>query len=103
MARTKVTPNPPPRVDYKALYRWAPDDLLAKTSQVTSFKSIDPYKESEFDEKFRIFGRDNNLYVKVLPCREGEPVCVDDRADLEKPFFFMYSTIFKQIKLRAPN
>ena len=40
MARTKVTPNPPPLVDYKALYHWGPDDLLAKTSQITSLKLL---------------------------------------------------------------
>jgi len=27
---------------------------------------------------------------------------VDDHADPEEPFFFMYSTIFKRIKLRLP-
>jgi len=102
MARTKVTSNPHPPVDYKALYRWAPNDLLAETSQITSFKAIDTYKESEFDEKFRIFGRELDIYVKVLPYKEGEPVCVDGRASPEEPFFFMYAIVFKWIKLRLP-
>jgi len=29
-------------------------------------------------------------------------VCADDRADLEEPFFFAYSTIFKMLKLHLP-
>jgi len=40
------------------------------------------------------------VYVKVRPCSKGEPMCVDDRVDPEEPFFFMYSTIFRRIKLR---
>ena len=27
-------------------------------------------------------------------------MCVDDRADPEEPFFFMYATVFKRLKLR---
>ena len=102
MARTKTTPNPPPSIDYKALYRWAPDSLLAETSQINTFKDIDAYKKSEFDEKFHVFGRELAIYVKVLPCKEGEPVCVDDRASPKEPFFFRYATVFKRLKLRLP-
>jgi len=40
--------------------------------------------------------------VKVLPCREGEPVCIDDFTNSEDPFFFMYFTVFKRLKLRLP-
>jgi len=74
MARTKTTPNPPPSIDYKALYCWAPDGLLAETFQINTFKDIDEYKISELDEKVHVFGREHDLYVKVLPCKEGEPV-----------------------------
>ena len=102
MAKTSTTLNPPPSVDYKTLYHWAPDELLAETSKLNSIKDVKTYKESESDEKFRIFGREHDTYVLVQPCREGEPVCIDDRANLNEPFFFMYSTIFKRIKLRLP-
>jgi len=102
MARTKTTPNPSPSIDYKSLYRWASNSLLAETSQITSFKDIEAYKEGESDEKYRVFGREHDVYVKVLPCREGEPVFVDDRVDPGDPFFFMYSTTFKWLKLRLP-
>jgi len=45
---------------------------------------------------------EHDRFVKVLPCREGEPVCIDDSADPEDPFFFMYSTVFKRLKLHLP-
>jgi len=83
MTRTKTTPNPPSSNDYKALYCGAPDSLLVETSQKNTFKDIDEYKKSESDEKFCVFGRELDIYVKVLPCKEGEPVCVDDRASPE--------------------
>jgi len=102
MAQTKPTPNPPPSINYQSLYRWALDSLFAETSQIKTFKDVDVYKEGESDEKFRIFGREHDRFVKVRPCRDGEHVCLDDRADPKEPFFFMYSTIFKRLKLRLP-
>ena len=29
-------------------------------------------------------------------------MCIDDCADPEAPFFFMYATVFKRLKLRLP-
>ena len=75
---------------------------MPETSKITSIKDVKAYKESESDEKFRIIEREHDTYVSIQPCKEGEPVCVDDRASPEKPFIFMYSTIFKRIKLRLP-
>jgi len=69
MARTKTTPNPPPFVDYQALYLWAPEALLAETSQMNSHKDIDTYKRSESQEKFHVFGKEIDVYLKVLPVR----------------------------------
>ena len=61
------------------------------------------YREGEADEKHRVFGREHDAYVLVRPCREGEPVCADDRTNpAEEPFFFMYFSIFMQFKLRLP-
>ena len=98
----KTTPNPPPFINNQTLYRWAPDSPITETSKITSFKEIKAYKESESNEKLCIFGKEHDRFVKVFPCREGVPVCVDDRADPEEPFFFAYSTIFKRLKLRLP-
>jgi len=51
MARTKTTTNPPPpKVNHRALYPWAPDELL------------DEYSRHHDD-------------IAVLPCTLGEPVC----------------------------
>jgi len=103
MAITKTTPNLPPSVNYKAFYHWAPNDLLAETSKYTSDQDVITYKEGEADEKCRVFGREHDAYVSVLPCEKGEPVCAEDRANLARgPFFFMSSTIFKRLKLRLP-
>jgi len=40
--------------------------------------------------------------VNVVACREGEPVCADESSDLEGPFCFIYSTIFRRLGLRLP-
>ena len=50
----------------------------------------------------RMFGRECNAYVSVQPCAVGEPVCVDDRVNDREPFFFLYATVFKRIKLCFP-
>ena len=103
MARTKTTLNPHPPVNYKALYHWAPNELLAETSKYTSNEDVITYKEGEADEKCRVFGREHDAYVSVLPCEKGEPVCADDCVNpTGGPFFFMYSTIFKRVKLCLP-
>jgi len=66
------------------------------------FQNIDKYKQGESQDKFHIFGKELDAYLKVLPCREGIPVCADDRADPGEPFFFMYTTVFKRLKLCLP-
>ena len=50
----------------------------------------------------RVFGRKCDAYVSIQPCAKGEPVCDDDRTNDGEPFFFLYATIFKRIKLRLP-
>jgi len=101
MARTKTTLNPPSSIDYKALYHWVPEAFLAETSKLTSNQDVIAYKEAKADEKCRVFRREHDAYVSVLPCDKGELVCVEDCANPAKgPFFFMYSTIFKRVKLR---
>ena len=43
-----------------------------------------------------------DAYVSIQPCVVGEPVCADERTNNGEPFFFLYATIFKRIKLRLP-
>jgi len=102
MARTKITSNPPPNIDYKALYPWASVELLAKTSTLISSEVVRKHRDEEPDSKGRVFGRESDAYVSVLPCTKGEPMCPDDRTNDGEPFFFLYSTVFKRIKLRLP-
>ena len=104
MARTKVTTNPPPpSINYRPpCTPWASDDLLAETSFLTSLADWRAHLDSEPDFKGRAFGRECDTYISVRPCVEGEPVCVDDRANDRDPFFFFYQTIFKRIRQRLP-
>jgi len=102
MAPTKHTPNPTPSLNYKFLYHLAPDDLLAETSSFTSFKSIAKYKKGETCPKSRVFGKEHDRFVKVMPCGKGDPVCIDESSDPKGPFCFIYSTVFKRLKLRLP-
>ena len=102
MARTKSSFNPPPNVKYKALYPWASTELLDETSTLDSSEDVRKHREGEPDYKGRVFGRESDTHVSVRPCAKGEPVCADDRANDGAPFFFLYSTIFKRIKLRLP-
>jgi len=102
MAQTKTTSNPPPNVDYKALYPWASVELLAETSTLNSSEDVRKHREGKPDCKGQVFGRESDTYVSVRPCSKGEPMCANDRANDGEPFFFLYSTVFKRIKLRLP-
>jgi len=93
-----VTPSP----DYKFLYRWEPSNLLAETFSFTTHASIVTYRKSEDCHKSRIFQREHDKFVRVVPCRVGEPVCCDESSDPKGPFYFIYSTVFKKLSLRLP-
>ena len=99
MARTKTTSNPPSNVDYKTLYPWASVELLVETSILTSSEDVRKHRDEEPDCKGRVFGRKSDAYVSVRPCAKGEPVCANDHVNEGWPFFFLYSTVFKRIKL----
>jgi len=102
MARTNTTSNPHSQLDYKALYPWASEDLLAETSSLTSSKDVMKHREDKAAHMLRLFGQECDSYVSVQPCTEGKPVCSDERTNNGEPFFFLYATIFKRIKLRLP-
>ena len=102
MAQTKTTSNPLPNIDYKALYSWASVDLFAETSKLTSLEDMRNHIEDEAEVVGHAFERECDVYVNVRPCAKGEPVCADDRANNGEPFFFLYATVFKRIKLHFP-
>ena len=95
--------NPPfPLPDYKSLYHWAPGNLLEESSSFTTHESIMTYRKSETWHKSRVFRKEHDKFVKVVPCRVGEPVYCDESSDSEGPFCFIYSTVFKRLSLRLP-
>ena len=100
MARTKTTSDPPPQVEYRAFYPSASEDLLVETSALTSSKDVIEHKEDEAAHMLRGFGQECDAYVYIEPCALGEPVSADERANNGEPFFFLYATVFKRIKLR---
>ena len=67
-----------------------------------TFKDIETYKQGKSNDNFHVFRKELDVYLKVLPCRGGIPVCAGDRTDPKKPFFFLYTTVFKWLKLRLP-
>jgi len=98
-----LTPNPPPSAsDYKSLYHWAPDALLKETSSFNSLASIAAYRKKQTYHKSRVFGKDHDKFVRMVPCRVGELVCSDESSDSEGPFCFVYSTVFRRLRLRLP-
>ena len=38
----------------------------------------------------------------VLPCPADLPVCADDKVSADGPFYFVYTTLFKKVRLRFP-
>jgi len=51
---------------------------------------------------FNAFSSRHDSHISVRHCTPGEPVCVNDRSNCGKPFFFLYQTMLKQIGLRLP-
>jgi len=83
-------------MDYETLYPWAPQNLLEETSDYTSHEHIVTLRKS----KFRFGKKDDKL--KIVPCREDEPICCDESSDPESPFCFFYAIVLKKVLLRLP-
>jgi len=103
MARTKTTTNPPPpKVNHRALYPWAPDELLDEYSSLVSTKAWRDHVGESSAYDHRAFGKRHDDDIVVLPCTLGEPVCGDERANNGVPFFYFYQVVFKRIGMRLP-
>jgi len=103
MARTKTTANPPPpKVNYRALYSWAPEELLTECSSLTTTKAWRDHIEGSGVYQHRAFARRLDEDIAVLPCTPGESICGDERANNGVPFFYFYQTVFKCIRVRLP-
>jgi len=96
MARTKTTANPlHPGINYRALYSWAPDELLAECSTLTIVEDVENHLGDPRLYKFNAFHSRHDSHISVCHATPGEPVCLDDRSNGGKPFFFLYQTVFK--------
>jgi len=103
MARTKTTANPPPqRINYRAHYPWASDELLAECLTLATVEDVENHLGDPRFFKFNAFSSRHDSHIFVRHCTHGEPVCVDDRSNGGKPFFFLYQTVFKRTGLRLP-
>ena len=96
MARTKTTANPPPPgINYKVQYPWDPDELLAECTTLTTVGDVEDHLGDPRLYNFNAFCSVHDSHVSVRHDTPGEPVCVDDRSNGGKPFFFLYQTVFK--------
>jgi len=103
MACTKATANPPPlRINYRAHYPWASDELLAECSTLTTGEDVENHLGDPRVYKFNAFSSRHDSHIFVCQSTPGEPVCMDDRSSGGRPFFFLYQTVFKRIGLRLP-
>jgi len=84
-------------MDYGSLYPWAKKDLLKETSFHTTRLRI-----RELREYGRTVSRRHKGFVKIVECKEGEPVCCDESSDPDGPFCFFYATFFKNVHLCLP-
>jgi len=76
-------------MDYKTVYLWAPQNLLDETSSYTSRETVVALRKSGCH-----FGKEHDRFVRIIPCREDEPVCCDESSDLDGPLCFFYATVF---------
>ena len=101
MARTKVTPNPPPRVDYKALYSWASDELLNECTTLTTIRDVEDHRGDLLLYNFNAFCRTHDAHISIRQGTPGEPVCVDDRSKGEALLFYVPNSL--QARWCAPS
>jgi len=75
MAQAKTTSNPPPNIDFRALYPWASAELLPETSTLNSSEDIRKHREGEPDCKRKgISERERRISLGSSLC-EGQ-TCV---------------------------
>jgi len=40
--------------------------------------------------------------IRVVECKEEEPICCDESSDFDDPFCFFYAAFFKKVILHLP-
>jgi len=74
--------------------------LLKETSSVNFALAVLRLKKG--DEPNLSFHKEHDEKLSVLPCPPDVPVCADDKGNNGELFFFVYTTLFKKVKLRFP-
>ena len=100
-------PAPPPPDatsfhDNARVYDWAPLALLAETSTLLPQGHLKSLLSNDPDEPSCAIDRENDFNIRIRIPPRGMPICADDRATNGVPFTFVYSAIFKRLKLRLP-
>jgi len=83
-------------MDYASLYSWARDDLLEETFIYTTRLKLKELRESQ------ALSKTCKNWVKVKMCNKGEPMCLNESANKDGPFYFMYDTLFIKSGLCFP-
>jgi len=73
---------------------------LGETSSVNS--DLDVIRLKRGDKANLSFSKEHDDKVVVRPCPSGEPICTDDQGSDGTPFCFIYTTMFKKVKLWFP-
>ena len=84
-------------MNYKALYPWAPQNLLELVSIYPSRELIVALRKNKC-----FFGKEKYRAIRLIPCREDELVYCDESSDPGGPFYYFYATVFKRILLHLP-
>jgi len=67
----------------------------------TSSEQIVLYMKSECSKKCTL-GRENDRGLRVVSCREDEPVCCNESSNPNGPFCYFYTTVLKKVLVRLP-
>ena len=103
MARTKTTPNPPPKVDYKAQYPWSSDELLAECTSLTTVEDMVKHQGDPHLYNFNAFCSTHDSHISVCHGTPGEPLCVDNQFNGRKPFIFTYQAVSSALVCAFPS
>ena len=71
---------------FGSLLGWCLALFHQETSILTSLASIAVYRKKQTCHKSCVFGKEHDKFVRVVPCRVGEPVCSDESSDPKGPF-----------------
>jgi len=63
------------------MYPWAKKELIKEVSYYTTYLCLRELGENECSMSKRYEGN-----VKIVECREGEPICCDESSDSSGPY-----------------